>query len=381
MFLFVKETRGGTGTFLNQISLINTKQLKIVYFFYKNDEYFKSKIPKIIINSNYPTNEYLSFDKLIIFLINLIKTYKIIFSQKPNYLYACDLYSFFQLSIVKILLLTRKVHFFYYLNIDIIKIINNKLGFFYRFSLNLLYRSLLLFTKPTIIFPSKSLANHLIKKLFLSKKQIKIIPYGVNISEINILANKEMSNIDKKIFKIKCLLNIISIGRFCQQKDFATILKAFSIISNKFKNIRLILIGDGNMKKKLIELSKTLGIEKRVFFLGWKTNIFPYLKYSDIFVFSSLFEGFGITILEAMAMKLPVVATNTQYGPSEILENGKYGILVPVSNYQNMAYELLRLIKNNKLREKYSRLSYQRAKKYDLNSLLKKHKKTILNIN
>ena len=141
----------------------------------------------------------------------------------------------------------------------------------------------------------------------------------------------------------------------------------------KFHDSILILVGDGSDKENLKNLARELNIQNITFFLGWKENIFKDLKRSDLFVFSSYTEGFGRVILEAMASRVPVIATDTQYGPSELLENGKYGILVPVGDEEKMAEKILLILENNSLRMNYIHVGYKRAKEYMIQNTLKKY--------
>ena len=103
-------------------------------------------------------------------------------------------------------------------------------------------------------------------------------------------------------------------------------LKTMSILKEKKLAFTLNIIGDGNEMKSLKELSKELSLEREVKFLGRKNDINFYLKNSDIFLLSSIYEGFGISIVEAMLSGLQIVSTNTE-GPNEILGNSEFGYL------------------------------------------------------
>ena len=173
------------------------------------------------------------------------------------------------------------------------------------------------------------------------------------------------------------------VGRFCKAKGFEYLLEAFAKASNRI-DLGLIMVGDGDYKKKYEEIIKNHKIEDRVYFTGFQNNPYKYMKYTDIFVLSSLSEGFPNVVAEAMSLGLPIIATNCHSGPAEILRDDcnynavtnkldkcDYGILTPRitdSNNQAAIDELseaiVYLANNKKLLEELSALSKQRAREY-----------------
>ena len=98
------------------------------------------------------------------------------------------------------------------------------------------------------------------------------------------------------------------------------------------KNTQLMILGKGKDETKLRGIAKKLGIVDRVIFAGFQDDPTPFYATADLFVLSSDYEGFGNVIVEALSFGLPVVSTNCPSGPAEILENGRFGRLVPVGN-------------------------------------------------
>lgn len=129
---------------------------------------------------------------------------------------------------------------------------------------------------------------------------------------------------------------IVSMGRLVEQKDFGTLIRAFHVVRQKCA-ARLVIIGSGADKQSLEQLAEELGVLGEVTFLGYTQKPERLLARSSVFVLSSRYEGFGNVIVEAMAVGLPIVSTNCPYGPSEILEDGRYGQLVPVGDFEAMA--------------------------------------------
>lgn len=192
---------------------------------------------------------------------------------------------------------------------------------------------------------------------FLEKKLVRIYN-SFNFDEIYKLANE---NIDKDLEG----QYILAIGRLEEtQKDFTTLIKAYSKICDEVEE-NLYIIGDGRHREQLESLTKDLKIENRVKFLGFRTNPYPYLKRANLFVHSSKFEGFGLVILEAMILGKMVIATDCPTGPSELLNNGKNGILVEIGNIDEMADNMKKVLLNKEVQKEYLKNSEEKLKEFD----------------
>lgn len=130
---------------------------------------------------------------------------------------------------------------------------------------------------------------------------------------------------------------IVAIGRLVPEKGFETLLEAVSLLISKGRDVRCVIIGEGPLRESLIAQATSLGIAGKVDFAGFLENPFSLLKHADVFVLSSHWEGFGNVIVEALALNVPVVATDCPGGPVEILEHGKWGVLVPVAESRSLA--------------------------------------------
>lgn len=124
---------------------------------------------------------------------------------------------------------------------------------------------------------------------------------------------------------------VVAVGRLATQKNFPLLIRAFSHVLNEV-DARLIILGEGGERAKLEELIIQLELSERVELLGYEKNVHRFVVRSDLFVLSSNFEGLPNALIEAIATGVPVVSTDCLSGPSEILEGGRGGGLVPVDD-------------------------------------------------
>jgi glycosyltransferase involved in cell wall biosynthesis len=139
---------------------------------------------------------------------------------------------------------------------------------------------------------------------------------------------------------------ILGVGRLVEQKDFPTLIRAFAIV-RQAQPARLVILGSGKEREKLNALVKELAIENDVAFLGFAQNPYAYMAKASVFVLSSIEEGLPTVLIEAMAVGTPVVSTNCESGPDQILDNGKYGELVPVGDPDAIAMAILKILSGN----------------------------------
>lgn len=130
---------------------------------------------------------------------------------------------------------------------------------------------------------------------------------------------------------------IIGIGRLEAQKDFASLMRAFALVCANDVELELVILGEGRERKALEKQAADLGIEKRVHMPGYLRNPYPWLARARLLALSSRWEGFGLVLAEALALGVPVVATDCPSGPREILADGRYGMLVPPGDAEGLA--------------------------------------------
>jgi len=216
-------------------------------------------------------------------------------------------------------------------------------------------------------------------KRFFSLQQLPlVIPVSVNTQRIRKLASSPFNAGDRFIFQAG-ITTILSIGRFAPQKDFITLIEAFALLHATKPNTHLCIIGDGPDKEKIVDCIKHYNLEKSVYLLGWKQNVYPYIKASDIFVLSSNYEGFPYVLLEAAALGKPIVATDTPYGPREFLGDNVYGRIVPMMQPEALS-RALQAVMNKKTYVFYQSQIQARVVKFSEDEMLRRYVSLIENL-
>jgi N-acetylgalactosamine-N,N'-diacetylbacillosaminyl-diphospho-undecaprenol 4-alpha-N-acetylgalactosaminyltransferase len=136
---------------------------------------------------------------------------------------------------------------------------------------------------------------------------------------------------------------LVTAGRLTDQKDYPTLFRAFRQVLDSRLDARLVVFGEGPDERSLRALAGTLGLGDRIDWRGWVPSPHRSMAECDAFVLTSKYEGFGNVIVEAMAIGLPVVCTDCEAGPREILGGGEFGLLVPVGDSDAVAKAILRL--------------------------------------
>ena len=204
------------------------------------------------------------------------------------------------------------------------------------------------------------------------KKQLNVnatcIYNPLNYNEI--LKNSKKKS--KKIFANKRQLKILNIGRFTEQKDQMTFLKALNQIKGIIK-FEAVIVGRGKLHKDLLEYIERNNLNKFVKIINFVENPFALLKQTELFILSSKYEGLPNVLLEALTLKKFVISSNCPTGPKEILLNGKGGLLFNVGNHNQLSKKILYYMKNKKKCLKMLRYAIRNLYRFDYQKNLKKY--------
>ncbi|WP_348760953.1 glycosyltransferase [uncultured Salinisphaera sp.] len=137
--------------------------------------------------------------------------------------------------------------------------------------------------------------------------------------------------------------NLLAVGRLSPEKRFDVLLDAVAAIASK---PRLTILGEGSLRDALSSQARRLGLTERLSMPGWTDNPYPYINRASVFVLCSQAEGFSLALVEAMACGTPVVALDCPHGPREILDNGRYGALVPLNDVSALSHAITQALSN-----------------------------------
>lgn len=201
-------------------------------------------------------------------------------------------------------------------------------------------------------------------------REVFVIPNGIDLERFENLS-KEVSRKRLKIKEAEKI--IIFVGGLRPVKGVKYLIEAMKIVMDKNENTSLFIVGDGEERGYLESLVRNLNIERYVTFIGKVPNedIPEYMVASDVFVLPSLSEGFPVTVVEAMASGLPIVATNVR-GLPEIIKSGEKGFLVESKNANEIAEKVLLLLEDDVLRERISKNNREEVKKYSWENVVEK---------
>jgi GalNAc-alpha-(1->4)-GalNAc-alpha-(1->3)-diNAcBac-PP-undecaprenol alpha-1,4-N-acetyl-D-galactosaminyltransferase len=157
---------------------------------------------------------------------------------------------------------------------------------------------------------------------------------------------------------------ILAAGRLVHQKGFDILIRAFALVADECSGLRLAIAGDGPQARALRDLVAELRLDDRVIFLGTVSGLRGLMREADAFVLSSRYEGFPNVLLEALASRVPVVATDCPGGPREILQDGEFGLLVPREDPNALAGALRRVATDLSLRGRLAALAPLATAKY-----------------
>jgi glycosyltransferase involved in cell wall biosynthesis len=201
------------------------------------------------------------------------------------------------------------------------------------------YASIRLFYRfaDAIITPSKGAAEDLARIAGLPAEFVTVIPNPVVNAAMLQGAEQPVAH---PWFADEGPPVILGVGELSARKDFATLLRAFALV-RRSRACRLIILGEGRQRAQLLNLSRALGVAKDVDLPGFFANPYPYMGRAAAFALTSVCEGLGVVLVEALALGTPVVSTDCPSGPREVLGDGRYGPLVPVGDAERLAEGLL----------------------------------------
>ncbi len=210
--------------------------------------------------------------------------------------------------------------------------------------------------------------------LVLQSNKIKENYKFLKKSKIKIISNTLSSNIKKKgKYIISKKLKIISVGRLETQKGYDILLKSLNLLKKKNINFSCDIYGVGSKKKSLLKNIEYYDLKKQVFLKGVTKKILKIYKNYDLYILSSIFEGYPNSLLEALSSGVACISSNCNYGPSEIIKNKFNGLLFKNKDSEDLSRKIFFLIKKKNKFKYFSKNSKKKFefKKYNKDKILK----------
>ena len=181
-----------------------------------------------------------------------------------------------------------------------------------------------------VVAVSEGVAADLAASARLPREKVQVVYNPVDFERVGAAA---AGPVDHPWLAPKTGPVLVAAGRLTPQKDFATLLRAVALLAD----VRLVVLGEGELRADLERLARDLGLDDRVDLPGFSANPYPWYRAADLFVLSSRWEGLPTVLVEALFLGVPVVATDCPSGPAEILAGGRWGRLVRVGDPQALA--------------------------------------------
>ncbi len=359
VIIYTKDPNGGIGRLLEQVSIL----------FSKKTGYYEL----IVLAHNTPQNPQLrlkqlgvpllkqnnfSFRNIIISIYNSICLLRIVYKHKPAYIISVDIYANLTCNFLKpffgksCLINNSQVnirsHVFSRRNLFFATCMNHIIRFVYKFA-------------DHHVTPSVGLKKQLISEYRIVAERISVIP--------NLIDREKIINLSQKpiVFnKQKKEVSIMSIVRSSEQKNIEGFLHFVFQNRKQLKQTVFYLLGINELPHHLKKKYSPVFISQHIRFIGWQKNPYPFLAKADIFLCFSRYEGFSYAILEALVLGIPVVSYDVDYGPRELIQHKKNGLLVPYDDEIGLT-ESIRVLINNPTTMKNMKVAAQKtALKYDI---------------
>jgi glycosyltransferase involved in cell wall biosynthesis len=215
-----------------------------------------------------------------------------------------------------------------------------------------------------LVVASNGMREECIREYIGDPSKITVIPNSIDLDTIR-QRFEEPTDIDIP----PGYLLLSSSGRLEREKNLPFLLKAFSVAGKQYA-MKLIIIGDGTERENLERIAQTLKIKEDIIFIGHQRNPFKFVKQSDIYIHTCLFEGFANSIIEALACGVPVITIDCPYGPRDIIKDGETGFLVPLDDEEALVKAMLDLAGNKDMRMAMGKRGTERAEEFSVQKMV-----------
>jgi len=220
-----------------------------------------------------------------------------------------------------------------------------------------------------IVVQSKGLKSDLVKNFSIPSQKIQRIPNPVNL---DMILNMKDRKLDLDFPGLSGKTIFVHIGRLVEKKNHLLLLQASALLKRRGERFVVLCAGSGPLEHKIKQLISDFDLDEYVIMLGNLANPFALMSKARALVLTSYHESFSMVLVEAMASGTNVIAVDCPYGPADVLDQGNYGVLVPMNDPTALADAMLKMAHDDGFFEKYRERGQIRALDFDAHTIVKK---------
>ncbi|NEX19234.1 glycosyltransferase [Thiorhodococcus mannitoliphagus] len=220
-----------------------------------------------------------------------------------------------------------------------------------------------------VVVPSEGTARELSRRFFGSRRRTVVIANGIDSDAVRTAARELAPELERLP---RGLPRLCVAARLAPEKDLWVLLRAFKLLQER-QPAALIVVGEGPDRDAMESQVEEWGLAGRVVFVGHRYNVYPYIGRAQLYVHTCQFEGFGYTMLEAMACGTPVIATDCPYGPREVIGQNHFGVLTPPGDVSALADAIATLLADPAKLQRLSMLGRDRAEQLSISRMVRSY--------
>jgi glycosyltransferase involved in cell wall biosynthesis len=227
-----------------------------------------------------------------------------------------------------------------------------------------------------LIVPSQGTAMDSRWRFMAPASRIRVIPNGIDGDSVRRRATEGVQGLEALP---PSLPRLCVAARLSEEKDVGLVIEAMGILKNN-EPCTLVIVGDGPLRPVLEKRAWELGLDGKILFVGHRENVYPYMQTADIYIHTCQFEGFGYSMLEAMACGTPVIATDCPHGPREVLAQGQAGVLVRPGSAEALASAISRLINDPVYCSHLQEQGLKRARELSVKNMVDRYQQVFIEL-
>ena len=226
-------------------------------------------------------------------------------------------------------------------------------------------------TADQIVTVSEGIKEKIISDYKLDPRKCLTIYNPVNVSSVRQLASQlvEEKLIDEERY-------VVAVGRLVPQKGYEDMIEAMHLVNQELA-CKLLILGEGPLRETLEEKVLSLGLSNTILMPGFVEKPWPHVSAATLFLSTSHWEGFSLAHIEAMACGVPLILTNCDYGPKELIVPEENGVLVPVGDASQIANKIKELLLNDQQRAYIASSALRYVTKFDSHTIAQQYEKMI----